>query len=348
MRRQRSIGLGLAGLALASLCGSCFAGTQGPQLSKRFALPVGAPVQALAFGPGGHNAYFARGSELFAYDASTARPAGTLALPGPVVDMAIDPAHATGYALLANPVRLVNFDLQPLRLLRQQALGGDAPTAMLYDSAAGAVFIERAHGATLTKVDATSGRLMGALSLSGTLGQMVIDQRGTLYVTDGAHDAVDVVDEAHMSDLGTIPLSGCNGPSGLAMDPVGRRLFVGCADGARAVVDTDMGFTFEQLPSPMRGASRMLFAVHPFGAGDWKGAAIGVGANGRLALIRMLAFVKYVAAGDDPLPGRCEAMALDPATHQLWLAVGGASPAAGGANEAVELWTLGQAAGATP
>lgn len=341
MRRQRSSGPGLAGLALASLCGVCFAGTSGPQLGKRFALPVGAPVQALAFGTGDHHAYLARGSELLAFDAATAQPAGTLTLPGSVVDMAIDPAHATGYALLAAPARLASFGLHPLRLLRQQALSGGTPSALLYDGGAGAVFVEDAQGATLTKVDAASGRSLGTLSLSGKLGQMAIDQRGTLYVTDGAHDAIDAVDEAHMSALGSIPLSGCKGPDGMAMDPVGRRLFVACADGMRAVVDTDMGFTFEQLPSSMRGASRMLFAVHPFGSDGWKGAAIGVGANDRLALIRMLAFVKYVDGGGDALPGRCEAMAMNPDTHQLWLAVGDKSATANGM---VELWTLGQEA----
>lgn len=347
-RRHKSIWLGLAGLALGLLCGVCFAATPGLQFGKRFALQAGAPVRALAFGPSGQRAYLARANELLAYDTATAQPAETLALPGPVVDLVMDPAHATGYALLASPARLASFGLRPLRLLRQQKLGGGTPSALLYDGADGTVFVESAQDATLAKFDAASGRRLGTLQLSGTLGQMAIDQRGTLYVADGAHDAIDAVDEARMNDLGAIPLSGCTGPSGLAMDPVGRRLFVGCADGMRAVVDTDMGFTFEQLPSSLRGASRLLFAFHPFGADGWKGAVIGVGANDRLALIRMLAFVKYLAAGDNPLPGRCEAMALNPATHELWLAVGDKSSAAGGANGMVELWTLGQATGAAP
>lgn len=348
MRRHQPIRCGLLGLALASLCGICSAATPGPKLVKRFTLPAGASVQALAFGPGGHEAYIARGSELLAYDAATGQMTGTLALPGTVVDIAINPEHATGYALLADPARLASFGLRPLHLLWQQSLGGGTPKAMLYDSKARAVFIEHVHGSGLDKVDATSGRLLGALNLSGTLGQMAIDERGTLYVTDGSNDAIDAVDEAHMSDLGAIPLSACKNPSGLAMDSVGRRLFVGCADGTRAVIDTDMGFTFEHLPSSMRGASRMLFAFHPFGAGGWKGAAIGVAANDRLTLIRMLAFVKYVAAGGDPLPGHCEAMAMDPVTHQPWLAIGGTSDVGKGANKTVELWTLGQAEGARP
>ena len=346
MKRLGSIGLGLVGLTLVLVCGTCFAGTPGLHLAKRATLKAGAPVRALAFGPGGHHAYLARDNELLAYDTATAQSEENLNLHGPIVDLAMDPAHAKGYALLASPVRLVSFGLQPLRLLRQQKLDGG--TGLLYDGRIDAVFVENAQDATLAKFNAASGHHLGTLHLSGTLGQMAIDQRGTLYVADSVHDAIDAVDEAHMTALDAIPLSGCKGPSGLAMDPVGRRLFVGCADGMRAVVDTDMGFTFEELPSSLRGASRMVFAFHPFGADGWKGAAIGVGANGQLALIRMLAFVKYVAAGDDTLPGDCEAMALNPTTHQLWLAVGEKSVDTDGANGAVELWMLGQATGATP
>lgn len=334
--------LGFVGLILSLLCGTSLAAESGLQLSQRFALPLDAPVHALAFGPDGSRAYLASGRELRVYDLASAHQTATLALSGTIVDMSIDPVKAIGYAVLTGPARLVSFRLRPLGLLRELRLSDGPPSALLYDAGAGALFVESAERTTLTKFEAASGRRIGVLRLPGVPGQMAVNQRGTLYLADSTHDAIDVVDEAHMNYLGAIALSGCKSPSGLAMDPVGRRLFVSCTDGMREIVDADMGYTFERLPSSLRGASNMLFAFHPFGSGAWKGAAIGVGANNRLALIRMLAFVKYRAAGSYPLPGRCEAIALNGVTHQLWLAVAGKPLAAGIAGRTVEFWTLGQ------
>lgn len=342
-RAWASAGRGASWLALCLACGASLAAEPSLQLAHRFPIQGAAPVRAIAFGPGGSDAYVAAGSELRDYRTATAQLAGTLALPAPVADMAIDPASRTGFAALAAPSKLVIFRLQPLKIAASTALTDGAPSALLYDAAAHALLVESAQAATVTKFDAATGRRLASLRMQGSLRQMAADGRGTLYVADMAHDAIDVVGEAQMKYLGAIPVAGCKGPSGLAIDPVGRRLFVGCTDGTRYVVDTDLGFTFERLPSPLRGSSRMVFAFHPFGAAGWKGAAIGADQNGRLALVRMNAFVNYTAAGDYPLPGNFEAMALDQDTHQLWLALG-QPPSAGKAAGTVELWTLGTTA----
>lgn len=336
-------GLGASWLALCLASGASLAAEASLQLVHRFSIQGAAPVRAIAFGPGGTQAYVATGSELRDYDVATAQLADTLALPAPVADMVIDTPSRTGFAALAAPAKLVIFRLQPLKVTASTALTDGSPSALLFDAATHALLVESAQAATVTKFDAATGRRLASLRMQGSLRQMAADGRGTLYVADMAHDAIDVVDEAQMKYLGAIPVTGCKDPTGLAMDQVGRRLFVGCTDGMRYVVDTDLGFTFERLPSSLRGTSRMVFAFHPFGSAGWKGAAIGASENGRLALVRMNAFVNYSAAGDYPLNGSFEAMALDQDTHQLWLALGQPSPA-GRAAGPVELWTLGATA----
>ncbi|MGH8190795.1 MAG: YncE family protein [Rhodanobacteraceae bacterium] len=347
--KVRCLGWGIAALAIWMVCGASLAAEPSLQLTPRSAIRVDAPVRALAFGSGGARMYIAAGSDLRAYDSASGGLLATLKLPGSVADMTVDKTDSIGFAAVSSPRRLIFFQLHPLRIVRSVTLTDGAPSALLYDAAAHVVFVESAHSGALTEFDAASGRRLAALKLPGTLRQMAVNDRGTLYVANAARNGIDVIDVKQMKYLGAIPLRGCSGPTGLAMDPVGRRLFVSCTDGMRAIVDADMGFTFERLPSLLRGSSRMLFAFHPFGTHGWKGAAISCGANDRLALIKMEAFVKYTAAGDFSLQGHCGAMALDNHTHQLWLAVGSKLAQAPRSNGlSVKLWTLGPAGQTSP
>lgn len=336
-----------AACLLASLCCAAAAAATLPlQVTRRIALAGAEPVRAIASGPGGAQVYVASGREVRVYDVASGQLAGTLPLPAPVADMTIDARAGVGYAALAAPARVVVFALQPLRIRATIALTDGAPSALLLDTVAHALYVESAAAASLAKIDTASGRRVAALRLDGTLQQMAADGRGTLYVANMSHAAIDAVDTARMTRTGAIPLAGCAQPTGLAMDPVGRRLFVACRDGARAVVDTDMGFTFARLPGDVPGAMRTVFGFHPFGAAGWKGGAFSAGQAPQLTAIRMNSFVSYSAAGSYPLHGNCQALALENGGRGLWLAVAQAS--AGGKPAApVELWLLDATAGAS-
>ena len=328
---------------LVGLCGvvAAAAATLPLQVTRRIALAGSDPVRAIASGPGGAQVYVASGSAIRAYDPASGQLAGTLPLPARVLDMTADASDGVGYAALAAPARVVVFALQPLRIRSIVALADGAPSALLLDAAAHALYVESATSDSLTRIDTLTGKRVAALRLDGTLQQMATDGRGTLYVANMSHAAIDVVDTARMTRTGAIPLDGCAQPTGLALDPVGRRLFVACRDGARAVIDTDMGFTFVRLTGDAPGAVRTVFGMHPLGAAGWKGGAFSAGTAPQLTAIRMNSFVSYSAAGSYPLPGNCQALALDGGGRGLWLAL--ASTVAGAP---AELWLLGETAGA--
>lgn len=333
-------------LGLFFACGTALPAEPAPHVAHKFDIEVNAPVRAMAFDAKNAHLYVAAGRELHDYDVATGASVGTLTLPGPVIDIVTNASESTGYAVVGSPAKLITFGLHPLKVERSTVLADGAPSALLYDPVVHAVFVESTAASTLSKFDAGTGRRVGSLSLPGKLRQMVINDRGTLYVDDQAHDAIDVVDEAHTTLMGAIPVTGCNGPTGLAMDPVGRRLFVGCEDGMRLIVDADLGFTFERLPSSVSGPSRMLFTFRPGGFEGWKGATVSVGTNNRVAIIQMKAFVKYSTAGDVSLPGAYEAMALDKNTHQIWLALRGPMSNPHAIETSIGLWTLDSSQGA--
>lgn len=336
-----------AGLAACLSCGLASAVTLPLQVVHRIVIQGRAPVSAIVPGPRGSLVYVASGRDIQVYDVATGSLAGTLPLPAPVVDMTADDSAGVGYAALAAPARVVVFRLQPLRITSTITLKDGAPSALLLDTAAHALYVESAAGASLAKFDATSGKRLATLRLQGAMRQMATDGRGTLYVANMSHAAIDAVDTARMIHTGAIPLDHCTDPTGLAMDSVGRRLFVACRDGGRVVIDTDMGFTFQQLPGHVRGAVRTVFGFRPFGASGWKGGAFSAGQAPQLTAIRMNAFISYSAAGSYRLDGSCQSLALDTGGRGLWLAVAPTSAGGSQASAPVELQLLSATAGAS-
>ncbi|OOG55008.1 hypothetical protein B0E47_09270 [Rhodanobacter sp. B05] len=321
------------------------------RVSHRIAVPSAAPVSGIGFDATGAHAYVATGATVDALDVASARQTGTLQLPAAAVAMAIDPQDGKGYAAIAAPSELVVFQLHPLHIESTIPLRDGVPSALLYASSERALYVLSRASSTIARWDAASGKRTGQVRLSGKPGQMATNARGTLYVANTTGNAIDAVDEHGMNNLGAIPTKDCVGPTGLAMDPIGRRLFVSCQDGARTVIDTDLGFTFESFPAGTPGPSQMIFAMHPFGAGGWKGAAFNAGDNGELAALRMNAFVNYSAGGTYALDGKVQAIALNAPAGQLWLALDRPRPTTTDANapaEHAELLVLTPSEGCTP
>lgn len=338
---------GVCWLIACLCCGSAAAAALPLQVTQRITVSGADSVRAIVPGPGGTQVYVASGREIRVYDVASGQLAGTLSLPASVVDMTADTRTGVGYVALAAPARVEVFGLHPLRIRSTIALTDGAPSSLLLDPSAHALYVESEVAGSLAKFDTTNNRHVAALRLDGTLRQMAVDGRGTLYVANMSHAALDAVDTAQMTGIGTIPLQDCEQPTGLAMDPVGRRLFVACIDGGRPVVDTDMGFTFEHLHTDVPGPMRTVFGFHPFGTDGWKAGAFSAGGAAQLTAIKMNAFINYSAAGSYPLHGNAEALALDPGGRGLWMAV---APGSGKSNSSIgpiELWLLTMAPGAT-
>ncbi len=303
-------------------------------------VPVSTPgtPRALAFAPDDRRAYLAVGRAIVVYDSARVAPVARLELPGRVVDLAIAAGGDHAYAALRDPAAIAVLSLLPLRVLRTWQLPV-VPSALLAGAGGHALYVESAAAGRVLRLDAASGRTLGSTHLDGQLQQMAANGYGHLFVAVADRNAVDVLDTHPLRLAGTFPVP-CSVPTGLALDPVGRRLFVSCARGGVAVIDTDIGYTFQQLPAAA-GSARGLFVFHPQGKTGWKGAAFFAGARGVLSAVRMLAFIRYADGGALPLPAGSEVLAFDPARGQLWVAL--PKPASGAGAAAGTLLILGAA-----
>lgn len=323
--------LALAAAALAVNVPAAAGGTLPSTVAHRIVLAGGSPVDSLAFAPDGRLAYAAAGDALHSFEVGTGAPADTVKLPGQVVGLAASSDEGgTVYVAVRAPAQLMLFSTHPLHARASVPIRGGAPTALLYEPGEHSLYVESRSGHSVTRLDSGNGKTIAVGHLQGDLEQMAGDGRGMVYVADSSRDAIDVLATDKMTSLGDIPTPGCHAPTGLDLDPVGRRLFVACSNGEALVIDTDMGFAFEQLPIQNGTGLRTVFAFHPNGPGGWKGGAFIAGDGPELDAIRMNAFISYTGAGAIPLPGRATALAVSPAAGQIWVALaptGAATPA---------------------
>ena len=293
-----------------------------------------------AFAPDGKQVYAAGGDELRSFDVATGAPGAVVQAPGQLVALATSSdAGGSLYAAVSAPARLLFLSLHPLRIRADHALRSGAPSGLLYELGEHALYVESRSGHAVARLDSGDGKTIAVARLQGDLAQMAGDGRGTLYVADSAGDAIDVIATDKMRFTGAIPTPNCHAPAGLDLDPVGRRLFVACGNGTALVIDTDMGFAFEQLPIQKGAPLRTVFAFHPGGPNGWKGGVFIAGNGPALDAIRMNAFISYTSAGSMPLSGPATALAVSPAAGQLWIAL---APQQAG----IEILALGASGGA--
>lgn len=311
-------------LAAAALAASFPAagGTLPFAVIHRIEVAGGSPITALAFAPDGKQAYAAAGEELRSFDAATGAPGAAVRTPGQLVGLAASPeAGGSLYAAVRAPARLLVLGLHPLRIRADDPIRSGAPSALLYEAGEHALYVESRSGHSVARLDSGDGKTIAVAHLEGELAQMAGDGRGALYVANAAGDAVAVIATDTMRFTGAIPTPNCHAPTGLDLDPVGRRLFVACGNGTALVIDTDMGFAFEQLPIEKGAPLRTVFAFHPGGPNGWKGGAFIAGDAPALDAIRMNAFISYTSAGSMPLSGPATALAVSPQAGQLWIAL---------------------------
>jgi DNA-binding beta-propeller fold protein YncE len=311
-------------VAVAALTGTFPArgGALPVTVAHRIALAGDSPVGSLAFAPDGKLAYAAVGDAIRSFGVATGTPADVVKVPGQIVGLAASSDEGgTVYVAVRAPAQLMFLSMHPLRVRASVPIRGGAPTALLYEPAEHSLYVESRSGHSVTRLDSGDGKTIAVGHLQGDLEQMAGDDRGTVYVANSSSDAIDVLATGKMTPLGGIPTPDCHAPTGLDLDPVGRRLFVACSNGRALVIDTDMGFAFEQLPIQNGTALRTVFAFHPNGSGGWKGGAFIAGDGPELDAIRMNAFISYTGAGATRLPGRATALAVSQPAGQIWVAL---------------------------
>jgi DNA-binding beta-propeller fold protein YncE len=118
---------------------------------------------------------------------------------------------------------------------------GKKPDAAFFDPTTGLVVVMNAGDGTVALIDAKSHALAGRIEVGGGLEFGVADDKGGAFVNIEDRNAIAVLDLKARRVVRTIPLTGCDGPTGLALVAGGTRLISACANKVAVIVDPAKG-----------------------------------------------------------------------------------------------------------
>ena len=129
---------------------------------------------------------------------------------------------------------------------------GKNPDAALYDAASKRLIVMNAEGGTVSIIDPRAARVVQTVTVKPALELGAMIGPNLLAINGEDAGEIELVDFKRAAALAPIPLTGCEGPTGIAFDQRDSLLLSACANGKAALVDA---------------RSRKLIALLPIGDG---------------------------------------------------------------------------------
>jgi hypothetical protein len=183
------------------------------------------------------------------------------------------------------------------------------PDDITYDAGSKRVFAFNGRSKSVTVIDAKSGMAVATIALPGKPEFAVADGKGKVY--DNIEDTSEIVeiDAAKAVVTKKYALTGCEGPSGMAMDTKARRIFSVCGNRVMAISDPDKG---------------AVVATPPIGAGSdgvifdpGAGYAISANGDGTMTVVQQMGG-KYEVVENIATERGARTVAVDEKTHRVY------------------------------
>jgi DNA-binding beta-propeller fold protein YncE len=218
----------------------------------------------------------------------------------------------------ANSVTI--FDLKTLEKVGEPA-AGKGPDAVCYEPKTKRVFAINHQGTDATAIDAKTGEVIKSFP-TGAAGEFCqTDGAGTLFVNLEDSSELLQIDAAKAEVTKRLSLAPCEGPSGLAIDVKGKKLFSVCGNKMMVVVDIP---TWKIIATPAIGAG-------PDAAGFDSTLGLAFSSNGSDGTLTIVKPVngKYDAVDTVATERSARTMTVDEKMHRIYLLAAeyGAQPA---------------------
>ena len=253
--------------------------------------------------------YVSHATRVVVVDLNTEKVVGEIPDTPGVHGIAIAPKLSRGFTSNGRSNNVTIFDLKTLKALGQVQTGQN-PDAILYDAPSNRVFAFNGRSNDTTVIEAENAKVAATIPLGGKPEFAVSDGKGKLWVNiEDTHEVVEL-DTAKLAVAKRYSLTGCEEPSGLALDLGHRRLFSACANKVMVVSDPDAG---------------KVLATAPIGAGTDgagfdpdRGLAFSSNGDGTLTVVREVAG-KYQVVENVQTQRGARTMTVDPKTHKIYL-----------------------------
>jgi YVTN family beta-propeller protein len=150
--------------------------------------------------------------------------------------VALDPAKRVAYVTRSEVNAVDVFDPATMKPLARIPVAED-PDAVFFDTSHNLVYVANGDAHLATLIDPDTRAVVATIPLGGKPEFSALDSKsGLRYQNLRDINTVAAVDLATRSVVGRWQLTGCVEPSGMAIDEVARRLFIGCSRNAMLVV----------------------------------------------------------------------------------------------------------------
>ena len=283
-------------------------------VSRSFPLGGSGGWDYLALEASGARLFISRGDHVDVVETVSGKLAGTIQNTAGVHGIAFAPALMRGFTSNGRSNTVSVFELDTLRVIHEIPVSGKKPDAILYEPRHNYLITANGDSDNLSVIDAGTLQIVAAVPLPGPPEFMATDDAGIVYVNIESNPGrLVAVDAKTLTVKGNWPVPGCSNPTGLALDAVHHRLFSVCANQIMAVTDSVSG---RQIARVVIGRGPDAAAYDP----DLGLVFSSNGMDGTLTVIHEESPDEYRVIASVTTLVSARTMALDPATHKIYLA----------------------------
>jgi YVTN family beta-propeller protein len=261
--------------------------------------------------------YVSRGTRVMVFDSDTGASVGEIADTPGVHGIAVADDLGRGFTSNGRDGSVTVFELKTLKPIAKVKVGTN-PDCILYDPATHRVFAFNRGSSDVTAIDAKTGEVTGLIALGGHPEFATADGKGMVFVNLDDKSEVVAIDSQKLAVKAHWPLAPGEDPSGMALDRRNMRLFSVCGNKKMTVMDANTGKVVASLP----------IGAGPDAAGFDPDTNLAFSSNGEgtLTVIHQDSSDKYSVVENVTTQRGARTMALDPKTHNIFLATASYGP----------------------
>jgi len=295
-------------LALGTICSA--ADAPGFKVTQHYPIPGDSGFDYIVFDNSSNRLYVSHGIEVNVLDAGSGEILGKVEDTPGVHGIAIVPALHRGFTTNGKESTISVFDTATFKTLKKIPVPAD-PDFVFYDPHTNRVLVSHGDAGVITAIDPEKETVIGQVPLGGGAEAAVVDGRGAGFVNLEKESSVVSFDPQTLAVMHKYPITGCETPTGLAIDAKNSRLFIGCRSKVMAVMDAATGKVITTLPIGARvdavafdAENQLVFCSN---------------GEGTVSVIHQKSSTDYESLGEiQTLPG-AKTMALDPKSKKLFL-----------------------------
>jgi YVTN family beta-propeller protein len=255
-----------------------------------------------------HRLYITHGVKVDVVDTESGKVVGQVDGLRAIHGVALDDTGKYGYISDGGANAVVVFDRMSLEKVATIAAGRN-PDGIVYEPSTKTVWAFNGRGRSATVIDTATRKVVATIPLPGKPEFPAVDGAGNVY--DNIESKNEIVRlDAHSFKVTAEWPTGCDSPSGLAMDQAGHRLFSVCDGRKMSVIDSNTG---QSLALPPIGEGPDAAAYSPA-----KNLAFASCGEGTLTVIDA-STPAYAAIENLSTQQGARTMAYDPVTDRAYL-----------------------------